>query len=266
MSAKKPEDRYPDYASLLADVRRVKAGFAPVLRTPGQPIWKSRKVQVGGAVVLAFVIAAAMILSPRSSKKQSEKAAAIPTSSQPPQLERATDERLGGPPAERRGGERFRPGERMRQGDRAGDFQEPGNGNNRRLWPKGPPPEPPPALDDGPPARMMKEADKFAAENKGEYIRIEQTYRQVEERAFGTPIQQEVSKKLDELEKEHGRVASAAIKEYEHKFLAKLHEGKVEDAYNLWMDFPKGLRNREIDQQIRQIMENNLPADFDPGP
>ncbi len=51
---------------------------------------------------------------------------------------------------------------------------------------------------------------------------------------------------------------------------AKMHEllrsGKAQEAYNVWKVFPERLRTPETDQQIRQLLEQSLPPDFQPEP
>lgn len=59
MAAKKPEERYPDYDSLLADLQRVKSGQQPTFPAPGSRE-RRRKMLMAGAIVAIVAMAGAI--------------------------------------------------------------------------------------------------------------------------------------------------------------------------------------------------------------
>ena len=264
MAAKNPDERYPDYDSLLADVQLVKAGFAPVAEVG--PSRSSKKLIVAGAVaavVIIAVLASLLLFSPKKSRDDKSKQSAAVTTNSPiaPVAERPSE-----PP----------PSVTADSAQR----NLPPSENSRRPESGGPPPEmepggvrlpmgPPPrrnfyTIPDGPVSTMLAKADEYAAQHKENYGEIIDVYEQVMRKAPGAE-RPAVDRKLSDAIQSQEKVVAEVMRQYESKMQEQLRAGKPDAAYNVWKDFPSNLRSREVDDQIRKIFKQSLPPDFSPG-
>jgi hypothetical protein len=87
---------------------------------------------------------------------------------------------------------------------------------------------------------------------------------QVEEKVRGTPLEREVALRHQNTVLAHEFEASEAIQKYRGLMQKHLDAGQVQEAYNVWKDFPQRLRSREVDQQVMQIFQAAMPRDFRP--
>jgi hypothetical protein len=256
MAAKDPGARYPDYDSLIEDIRRVKSGYAPALKV--LPTWRflNRKLAIAAGIVLVLS-ATTLALWSRSKRVASS------TTSKSPAAE-ITQRGFDDP---ERGG-RFRPDDLGPPPD--GEFDErpgpPSRGREGRFpfpLPRLPRPDFTP-LEEGPVDSMLAQADQYAQKNPQNFRDLIDRYRQVLDKTRGTPKAEAVDRKLNEAVSRHQAAQRQAIKSYESKMDEKLRAGKPQEAYNVWKDFPANLRTRESDQQIEQLLERALPAGFSP--
>ena len=186
MTAKLPTARYQDYDELLADLQRVKAGHRPTINF-GQVLRDPRNLQrlaIAAVVILIAALALPLLLPDK------KPAAVGPTNP-------GTTHRDGQQPEQ--------PGDRDVR-TRFGDPEPPGKkgknsgfGGNLRLPMPPPQPKNHTPLKDGPLPEMMAEADRFAAENKNEFIGIVDRYWQIAEKARGTPVGVEAQRKMANL-------------------------------------------------------------------
>lgn len=271
LAAKDPDDRYPDYDALLADLERVKAGFAPVEhlgRTREAGLWHSNKTALALTGVIVVAATLAIFLWPVSEKRDESAAsrneetgqqpaqaqtalppsATLQSAAQPPRPPTAP---LGGPPGGQFGG----PGGKARplQGS-AGRFP----------LPMMPPPDYN-ALKDGPVSQMLAEADAYAAKHTNSPPRVLDRYWQVLDKARGTRWEGEVNQKIRDWELTHQLLAHETIDEFKKKSEPLLKAGKAQEAFDLWKTFPSGLRTPEVDPLIQQALETIMPRDFQPA-
>jgi hypothetical protein len=73
-----------------------------------------------------------------------------------------------------------------------------------------------------------------------------------------------VNNKLDGIISRHQQALRQTMRTYEDKMNQKMHEGKPQEAFNVWKDFPINLRTRESDQEIQQLLQRTLGAGFVP--
>jgi predicted Ser/Thr protein kinase/flagellar motor protein MotB len=274
MAAKNPDERYQNYDELLADLHLVKQGYLPMaapLPPQAQPAPgpSGRKLAVAisiGAVLLLAVIGGLIYAVSKKQPAQIKTAAASPA---PVQTQAAPGGPQSGdrpvPPAQPPGND-FQPP----QGDDQPPDQQgmPGGGNGRPPYPMpmGPPPRPDlNAISDGPVETMLAAADDYAAKNPGEFMNVLARYRQVQQKAAGTSDERTVEGKIQQWNAAQNQAATATMKLYETKMRAVLASSGPQAAYDVWKDFPTGLRSRETDGQIVKLLEQVLPPDFRPA-
>ena len=245
MTTKHPAARYQNYEELLADLQRVKAGQRPAVNW-GQILRDPRNLQrlAITAVVLLLAALAVPLLLP---DKKPADARPAPQGIQPPEHpdDRELRPRLGG-------------------GAPGGKSADGLGGSGLHL-----PFPPPPAknhtpLKDGPLPAMMAEADRFAAENKEQFIAIVDRYWQIAERARGTPVGDEAQRKMDNAMLTLEVKSHELIEKLQAQMLALLKQGKPQEAYEVWLAFPQGWRNREVDQDILRLLNQSMPPNFQP--
>jgi serine/threonine protein kinase len=287
MSAKNADDRYQDYDSLIKDIQLVKRGCAPAAPLPAIPLaaaptpWPtptpepapthSRKELVAGIAILAFVLLVAIVsIAVALSRKQAPKTIAMNPSSTTPVETAAAVPATMPPAAESRPTPPDRTQDRFPQPP-DGPPDQPGmnEGAGMRLQyplPMGPPPPPPDAnaIPDGPAPAMLITANDYAAKNPTDYMNILFRYRQVQQRAIGTPVEWVVENKLKQWSDVQDRAATDTIKQFETKMRTALANEGAQAAYDVWKNFPKNLRSREIDSQIIKVLQQTLPQDFKP--
>ena len=286
MAAKSPAERYPDYDSLLEDLRRVKAGYAPAYAPRGgKRNYVSAKAIVTSTVLAALFVVAGFWLSrtnpKRTEREQSGAAAAVaqastappavtvvraneasaPLRTAPPEQEkmRRPPELAARPlpPEEMQGrGERDVPEMRERGGDRSeSSIQSPLG----RL----PRPEMN-ALQDGPVSTMLAQADSYAAAHPQNFRDMVDRYRQVLTKARGTPSERQVNEKLQNVIEQHQATLRKAMLDFQRKMDEKLRAHDPQGAYDLWKSFPQNLRTFDSDEQITEILQRGLPPGFVP--
>ena len=119
-------------------------------------------------------------------------------------------------------------------------------------------------LKDGPVHEMMAEADRYATENKDELLGIVDRYWQVAQKARGTPLGMEAQRKTDNAMLTHELKSHELIEKLHGEMDVLLKQGKVQDAFEVWLAFPGGWRTREIDEQILAILRRAMPPNFQP--
>lgn len=274
MAAKRPEDRYQDYDSLLADLARVKAGSAPALKPLKQPGSSRKNLLIGAAALLIVSVLAVIFWSPLGNRPQSD-ATGFPPRGTPDQGRQSqagrppgTDNFPDEPPDRPGTGER-RPGGKQFPGPRG---PKAGNPPFNQASPRSqsiPLPLPPLSrkqfdklLQNGPVDKMMADADAYAAANKENYVEIIDRYHVVQGRAAGTALEQEAERKINNAVDAHREALDEAIGKLEARMRELLRAGKAREAYNVWKEFPLQLRTPETDRQVRQILERSLPSNF----
>ena len=261
MAAKDPNARYNDYASLIDDVRRVKAGHQPAFKALPAPGVRKRNLAIAAGIVLTLGVVTTLILLNRNKPA----ASSVAGNTSAPEITQRSGSFEDREERDRPRG--FRDDERP---PRDGDFDGPpgpsGRGREGRFpfpLPRLPRPDLAP-LEEGPVAVMLTQADKYAQENPTNFRNIIDRYRQVGDKAHGTPQAAAIDRKIDDAVDRHQAAIREAINQYEAKMNERLRAGKAQEAYDVWKDFPANLRARESDQQIQQILDRALPPDFSP--
>jgi serine/threonine protein kinase len=286
MTEKDPANRYQDYDSLLADLHLVQRGYLPMSaplapQSQSAPERPGRKLVAAISALALVVVVVGVLVVFDILKKQSQPAkiaAANPTAVQPPAAPAAAPSdgvksSLPQPPANN-----FQPLSQQQQVGLPGqpamaEGQPPDEqglpGDNARPpfpMPMGPPPRPNiNAIPDGPVETMLAAADDYAAKNPAEFMNILTRYRQVMQKAVGTPDEKAVQDKLQQWGAAQNQAATAAIKQYETKMREALATSGAQAAYEVWKDFPSNLRSRETDSQLIKLIEQVLPPDFRPA-
>ncbi len=280
MTAKLPAARYQDYDELLADLQRVKDGHRPRLNV-GQILKDARTIQyaaIAGVVLLVLALAVPLMLP---DKKPADTSPVSPAATQPPakiesnppqtdrpsQGERSPRDDGPPPPPERPGfdgppgkGGKGRAGPSVKGGPGGPD----GQGRGIRLpWLPMPPPEHY-AIKDGPIPDMLAEADQYAAANKDNLVKIIDRYWQVQRKAVGTQWEEAARRKADDAVQKHLRTVDALIPKLQAQMETFLKERKVQEAYDVWRQFPERLRTPETDDDIAQILNRFIPPNFQP--
>jgi hypothetical protein len=111
---------------------------------------------------------------------------------------------------------------------------------------------------------MLAKANEYAASHANQFEEILDVYRQVADKAAGTPQEREVMKRVNEISTQRDEVLAREMTTREAKTREFVQQGKYREAFNAWADFPAGLRSFETDQKIMAILEESLPADWRP--
>jgi serine/threonine protein kinase len=253
MTQKRPEARYQDYDELLADLHRVQAGNRPsvnwlqVLRDP-----RNLQRPAIGAVALLIIALAVPLVFPEKKPATTSPPASVQPGARPPENSQI-------PPHPDDKGSRPRFGGNSPEGN-------PGTASlNRARLPFPPPPEKNfTPLKDGPFPSMMQEADRYAAEHKEELIGIVDRYWQIAEKFRGTPNGQAAQFKTDNALLTHELRSHQRIEQLAQRMRTLCANGKPQEGWDVWFDFPNGWRTKETDQEIMEIIDRTLPRDFQP--
>jgi len=288
MTEKDPANRHQDYDELLADLQLVQRGHLPMAEPQPEPQpvpersgWKLIAA-ISALVFIVVVVGGLVVFDIWKKQPQPVKSAAAnpPTVAQTPTAPTAStatsvigdksslpqpSEDNFQPPSQQPDG---LPGQPAMAGGQAPDQQGLPAGSERPPYPM--PMGPPPradlnAIPDGPPETMLAAADDYAAKNPGEFMNILTRYRQVMQKVAGTTDEKAVQDKLQQWNAAQNQAATATIKEYETKMRETLATSGAQAAYDVWKDFPSGLRSRETDGQIVKLLEQVLPPDFRPA-
>ncbi|MFM8468570.1 MAG: hypothetical protein ACKODH_01150 [Limisphaerales bacterium] len=119
-------------------------------------------------------------------------------------------------------------------------------------------------LKDAPLFNMMAEADLYAKEHPDELIGIVDRYRQIARKAQGTRMGAEAQRKSDNALLLHELKSHDLIEKLELQMQALVKQGKNQEAFEVWLAFPEGWRNRETDGQMIEIIRRLLPSSFRP--
>ena len=271
MTAKLPVNRYPDYASLLADIRRVKAG---------QPI-------AGIASADAETIVSATAFEPPPGA--AEPAAACAPDPSPAVAEAGRGRRwlllpativfaavaivvalvfTKHPPAKTAGA----------TGDDKGSNSvaqpnEPPTGDDGFRGPpppkdgkgyggkgkKGPPSPLAPIEDivnplaDGPAAELWEQAKTFAAANTNDFRAMFARFEQVQQKARGTALERQIAPVIDQWTLRRNAALEKSFAEF-NALMAGQEKSLGPHAVSVWREFPDELRSREVDQRIYDIV------------
>ena len=272
MAAKNPAERYPDYDALLADLRRVKAGyppeFAPVATKRN---FISRNALIASAALAVLFISVALFFN--HSKPKLPDREQVP---QPTAAIRASD--AGVAPERRLPREQELPGRPPDLAERAGppddlpgpaerDFPGPRKRSSNSSFPSplGRLPRPNmAALQDGPVSAMLAQADAYAAAHPQDFRDLVDRYRQVLTKARGTPDEKAINDKVQGIIERHQAALRKTMQEYERSMDEKIRAHQPQAAYDLWKTFPQNLRTKESDEQIEDALQRNLPPEFVP--
>jgi len=250
MAAKKPNDRYQDYDSLLADLQNVRAGIAPVSVTTEEVPTKTFSktwLAVGAVCLVAVALLAVFLKRPASSSKKYEVVSATPATEQthPTPLEfeeRGQPEGERGPPDRPEGRE-----------DAVGGPPTSGDSVEKHIALILPPfPEVTNLLEDGPVEKMFAAAEKYAAEHPANFLDILAGYQQVSAKEIGSPTEAKAKEAIRSWTARRDAAAAAAIKEYK----AKAQELSKNSSHRAAMDyvrtFPPQLRSPDVDIRVFQ--------------
>ncbi len=289
MAAKLPTERYADYATLLADIKRVQRGEMPEGKlgdaTSTQPIGmpaalpatsaklnqpkplditatvpaptiqtvtqsgESRFWQIAMAVGVLCTAIISLVALMHSLKN---KDSGRENSDAPELITQAPP-----PPANARDKD-LTPEERqlleemMTQG---------------KSWRGGRPlPLPPlPPMDMEPlrssiPPQMLDEADAYATKNPTNYMSILLRYQQIQKRAGTLPVGMIAGQQIQEWTKKRDEAAEKAVLEFEGK-LKELLPVSHQQAMGVWRYFPDELRSDLVDRRVDEILEKYPPPD-----
>lgn len=267
MAAKRPENRYQDYASLIADLRRVRAGQMPLAAMPSTP--GDATLVPGDSVSDTFSFSSSALppapatpprveQAPRSSRKilwlaggvslcLAGLVTALVIHFRPPARgvspkdspEAITDDSRPRPPGEEKGRDDFRP--------------PPGPGG---------PPSPLRPLDDiinplpvtATTEQMWEQTKAYAKTNASDFRGIFARLMQTRARAQGTALAKAVSAFTGEQELLH----KAAAEREMMNFTEQMNRAIPTDGphcVRYWREFPDGLRTPEIDRRITDLVE-----------
>ncbi|MDB6028459.1 MAG: hypothetical protein JWM68_4682, partial [Verrucomicrobiales bacterium] len=244
------------YQSLILDLHQVRAGFAPTAMVGKRPLRKSQWILAAGVVGCVIIVAVAAVIANRSKSKLAVKQEVVAV--QPPNLS-PTEGTEVIRPAAREG--RLRPGPQAGENGQFEPRRGP-EGGGMRL-PMGVPPRRDfYNIPEGPVATMLAQADKYAAQHKENYEEIIDGYRQVEQKADGTPQAGEVAKRVQDSISNKDRALKSEMQTREAKMMDFVRQHKLQEAFKVWSDFPSGLRNREVDDSIRALLDKNFPANW----
>ncbi|HSU53082.1 MAG TPA: serine/threonine-protein kinase [Candidatus Dormibacteraeota bacterium] len=263
MAAKNPDERHLDYASLLEDIRRVKAGYAPAidLNNLKRKLLSQRTMALAASVVLGIFVVSLAIALKRSKTAQARPtttAAAVPAP-RPAEPERPA---LREPMRERDG---FPSGPMMEGPEREESRNPPAQLNS-----EGPMPLPfgrlprqtPNPLKDAAPESMLAEADRYASANPQNFRDQVDRYRQVLAKAEGLPLENEVNRKMNRVMEQHQAALRQSIQDFTSRMRQELAAHGPQAAYDVWKTFPMNLRSPESDRQVLRVLQNTLPPDF----
>ncbi len=262
MAAKDPNDRYQDYQSLILDLNRVRTGLAPTAVVGKTSARKSQLTLVFTAVGCVAVAVGVTMFAMKSKIPPAVQKTNVVAQGQPQVSSQPND---SGPPEDRR----YRPqGLGNDEGPRLG--QEGGPNGRGRLFDGIRLPMGPPAhkewydIAPGTPEAMLAAADDYAAKHPDNFDEILDCYAQVEQKAGGTTVGAQVAERSREVSRRHEVALKEAMETREKKMREFLAVGKLDEAYKSWQDFPAGLRNREADAKIHDLLQKNFPPDYNP--
>ena len=261
MSAKRPEDRYQDYDVLLADLARVKAGYSPAIAPlRSGSIWSSTgaKIALAGACVALTVLVTVMVL-PKADPVKQASAAPAKTSESP---QTSTKVPVGSGSSEvDRGGFPTPPPPPSGAGGRPPGVNPSASG--RFTFPLRSAPLRVP-IQLGPIKTMLADADVYAKNHPTNYVEIILAYQQCMNTAGNTPFFSEAKRKLDNSVALHQFHAFHEIDERTPVMRKFLKERKLEEAWDVWKNFPENLRVPEIEDEIYKIVEQEFPPRWTP--
>jgi serine/threonine protein kinase len=260
MSAKDPAARYANYDLLIADVRRVKAGYAPASQLSASPRGFEIRKFAPWILVLILILAGGIFFWSKIHNRSIDEPAA--------QKHMASRENLTRGPRENLADRDREPPEDFRGPPDEGE-PEPMRGPDSRVESVHLPLEPLPrpnlaSLPDGPVNEMLAQADDYALKHPNDFKQTIDRYRQVLSKARGTPADAEINKKMDKVIARHQGALRQALHDYEARMQEKMRSGTPQQAYDVWKTFPSNLRTRESDKQIEQMLARTLPPGFVP--
>jgi len=278
MAAKSPVDRYSNYSDLIADIRRVRRGEAPLgpgerhtepmavdstmFNLPPQasgkqpevkkafPVWKWA---AGAGLVVAIVLLSAILVlalqlgskpaltTDSGTKTESVKATAAPSAgSQKKELS---------------------PDDMRALQDIMADGKAWREGLPSPLPPIRPMAEHP--LRDAPPPVMISEADAYATANPTNYRSIISRYQQIANTFNSMPAGMKARTAVDDWTKKRNAAADKLIAEIDAKVRQTIAAGKHQEGVELWRDFPMELRAKETDDKVDKLLDTYPPPDDD---
>lgn len=263
MSAKRPEDRYQDYDVLLADLARVRAGFAPAIAPlRSGSIWSStgaKMVMAAGCVALTVLVTVLVLPKAAPVKQASEAPKTSKSIVAANGLPDEGDKIPGGPPPKLEDFSLLPPPPRS-QGNPPGVHS---SASGRFTFPLRTSPLRVP-ISSGPIKTMLADADSYAKSSPTNYVEIILAYQQCVSRAGGTPFFAEATKKLDNSVALHQFHAFEEIDKRTPVMRELLKQRKLEEAWDVWKTYPESLRVPEIEDEIYKIVEQEFPPRWSP--
>jgi serine/threonine protein kinase len=263
MAAKDPKERYQDYQSLIVDLNRVRAGFTPSASVGERAKRRSQLILASAVIASIAVLAAAAILWPRPKT--------APPSTVPTQVSASDQQNRFGSRGADAADQRARfprpePNEQRPRFADGGQFEP----TETQGGPHAGGPMGPPArrefytIPEGSPSEMLAKADQYASLHGDKYEEVINCYRQLEDRFAETRLAPEIAKRKQEwiVRAERARKEAFDVREAKMRELIKVQ--KWQEAWNVWRDFPPSLRIREIDEQVRELVQNSFPNNWRP--
>jgi serine/threonine protein kinase len=240
MTAKRPEERYQDYDSLLKDLERVKAGYAPAepLFRPLREWFRSTGLKMVAAMTMtALIVLAVIVLRPTA-----EKSPDSPGANEP--LPTVTQTTAPSPPPNLQGARRTI------------ELLLP--------WPLGEIPNRTP-IPVGPIDQMITQGEALVRANTNDFKLIIHVYQQLASHATNEAQRQAFIREEVAWVTVHQFAAAEAVQKYTALMNEQLRARQPQAAYDVWKDFPQGLRTYEVDQEILRILNQYIPPGFQPA-
>ncbi len=288
MTAKRPLERYQDYRSLIADVRRVKAGHsiasAPAPDDVTLASGQGLSAGLGASELPSVPHAGPAPSAPAAASKpaQSDTRDAEPRGLRQPVLLAVTIVfaalaivvAIVATNRPNRDGGTSKPGQPFNV--------EPGKGTDvSQTEPKGPPDpdggfRPPPKgakglppsplpplpeirspLADGPVAEMFAQAQAFAASNPSAFRQMLARFEQVQAKAAGSALAAQVDAAIATKKRMRDAAVESSMVEFSKRMTAE--ESRMgPHCVHVWSEFPEELRSEELDRRIYDLVLNTI--------
>lgn len=299
MAAKKTEDRYSDYSTLLADIRRVQRGEMPegkldeatsaapiaapaaaavkpvapkpleiTATVPGvnqqgtmAPLTQPGESRVWLMAMVAGIFITAVISLVALVHSLKDKGNSEPQQNAVTQPPSPDSEDPSQPPRRELSQQDYAAIQEMLNQPKGQRMMGPNgmNGPNERPDPLTQLPQAGRQLKEGPLADMLAECEAYAKANPEKYRSILMRYDQLHITAAGSPYQKQVDDARDEWQKRQ----MEAVKKYYEKFLLEVKNVIATQGHRIgmqqWKNFPEELRGPEPDMYLRDKIQEDLP-------
>ncbi|MCD6050714.1 MAG: Serine/threonine protein kinase-related protein [Verrucomicrobia bacterium] len=110
------------------------------------------------------------------------------------------------------------------------------------------------------PPQMLSEADEYATKNPTNYNSILIRYQQVQKKAAGLPVGRIADQKVREWTDKRDAAGEKAVLEFEERLKELLPDSHVK-AMGVWRYFPDELRSDLVDRRVGEVVEKYPPPD-----